>query len=107
LGWFSPWLGLALLAALLLAGVGLPLLALWLSRQPGAEIVAARAALSAAAVDHVQGSADLLAFGRAGQVRADIERLGRRLARAQERMAAIRGMHGALVGLLAALAGLA
>jgi ATP-binding cassette subfamily C protein CydC len=107
LGWFSLWLGLALLAALLLAGVGLPLLVLALSRGPGAEIIAARAELSGAVVDQVQGTADLLAFGRAGQVRADTERLGRRLARAQERLAAIRGMHGALVGLLATLAGLA
>jgi ABC-type transport system involved in cytochrome bd biosynthesis fused ATPase/permease subunit len=55
LGWFNIWLGLALFAALGLAYVGLPLLTLRLSRCPGAQIVAARAELSAALVDGVQG----------------------------------------------------
>jgi thiol reductant ABC exporter CydC subunit len=107
LAWFNVWLGVALLLALGLAGIGLPLLTLRLSRQPGAQIVAARAELSAALVDGVQGAADLLAFGRTAQYQAEVTRHSAVLGRAQERMAAIRGMHGALAGLLATLAGLA
>lgn len=107
LGWLSIWLGLALVGALVLAGVGLPLLTLWLSRSPGERAVAARAALDTALVEGVQGAADLLAFGRAEQFQAELAGLGRRLARAQERLAAARGLHGALSGLLASLAGLA
>lgn len=107
LGWFNLWLGLALLLALGLAGVGLPLLTLRLSRQPGALLVAARAELSALLVDGVQGAADLLAFGRAAHYQEAVLRHGAVLTRAQEHMAAIRGMHGALSGLLATLAGLA
>jgi ATP-binding cassette, subfamily C, bacterial CydC len=106
-GLFDIWLGLALLLALLLAGAGLPVLTLRLSRGPGERIVGARAELSAALLDGVQGVADLLAFGQAERHQAEVDRLGERLARAQERMAAIRGMHGALTGLLASLAGLA
>jgi thiol reductant ABC exporter CydC subunit len=107
LGLFNTWLGLALLAALGLAALGLPLLTLRLSRRPGAALIEARAELSAALVDGVQGMADLLAFGQAARRQEEIDRLGARLARAQERQAAIRGMHGALTGLLASLAGLA
>ncbi|HEU5100226.1 MAG TPA: thiol reductant ABC exporter subunit CydC [Roseiflexaceae bacterium] len=105
-GLFSVGLGIALLVALL-AGALLPALTLWLSRQPGQQIVGARAALNALLVDGVQGVADLVAFGQAERHLAEVDRLGQRLARAQERMAAIRGMHGALTGLLASLASLA
>jgi ABC-type multidrug transport system fused ATPase/permease subunit len=49
----------------------------------------------------------MLACGQVGQYQAQVTRHGQVLARAQERMAAIRGIHGALSGLLATLAGLA
>lgn len=107
LGWFSPGLAASLLLALALGGVGLPLLALRLSRKPGDQIVAARAELSAALVGGVQGAADLLAFGAGARFVAELARVGARMARSQERLAAARGMHAALIGLLASWAGLA
>jgi ATP-binding cassette subfamily C protein CydC len=106
LGRFDPILGAALLVFLLLAGVVLPLFTARLSRAPVGELIAARADLNAALVDHVQGSAEIVAFGQQEAFEARIVALGEALNRAQERTALVRGMSGALGTLLASLAGL-
>ncbi|KAB8139861.1 thiol reductant ABC exporter subunit CydC [Chloroflexia bacterium SDU3-3] len=103
-GSFSAGLGLALLAFLLLTGVALPLATRWLSRYPAGEAVALRTALSRALADGVRGDADLLAFGRSGEHQRRVAELGQRLARAQERMALVRGLGLALGALLTGMA---
>ena len=106
-GRLDAGLGLVLLALLLLTGLGLPALMLALNRAPGAAVVSAQAALSAALVDAIQGLPDLLAFGREADVLAAIAAPSRELGRSQERMAGARGLGAALLGFGASLASLA
>ena len=103
----SQSLGLAVLLALLAAGVAGPWLTLRLGRRPGQRLVAGRGELNARLVDTVQGAADLLAFGRAAACRERIRELSLRHERDQARMAGIRGFGAALTGLSADLAVLA
>ena len=106
LGSFDVWLAAALLAFIGLTGVVLPLASRWLSRQPAAEMIAARAQLSALLVDEVQGLADLLAFGQEDAYQQSAFGVSTRLHRAQERLAQVRGMGNALAALCTSLAAL-
>ena len=104
LGSFDPRLALAVIAMMLLAGVGVPLLSQILSRQPGSRVVTVRANLNAVLVDGIQGTADLVAFraeaAQVSQVRALSDALGRE----QARLAGIGGLNNALGSLLTSLA---
>jgi ATP-binding cassette subfamily C protein CydC len=106
LGSFSPPLGVALLAFLLLTGVALPLLTRWLGQQPGTQSIAQRAELNAILVDQIQGMADLLAYGQEDVYQSRVVVLGKELDRLQERMALIRGLGNGLAALLTSLAAL-
>ena len=97
-------LGGALLVFLVLAGVGVPLLAWWVGRRPGQDLVRVRAALHAALVDGVQGLPELLIFGQARRHLAHIGGLRSELAGSQTRMAYITGLHQGAMGLLSGLA---
>jgi ATP-binding cassette subfamily C protein CydC len=104
LGSFDPWLAATLLAFLLLAGAGLPLLVRALSRPAGRRLVKVRAELNSTLVDGIQGMADLLAFGREEHHLARVEGLSRELGQLQGGMAHLSGLHSALTGLLISLA---
>jgi ATP-binding cassette subfamily C protein CydC len=106
LGSFDVWLGVTLLAFLLLTGVALPLASRWLSRQPAAEAIALRAELNATLVDDIQGIADLLAYGQEEGYQARTLRLSQQLNRAQQRLAQVRGLGNGLAALFTGLAGL-
>jgi ATP-binding cassette, subfamily C, bacterial CydC len=106
LGSFDLALAAALLVFILLTGVALPLASRWLSRQPAADAIDARAELNASLVDEIQGIADLLAYGQEAAFQAKTRRLGRQLSRAQERLALVRGLGNGLGALFASLAGL-
>jgi len=106
LGSFDVWLGVALLAFLLLTGVALPLASRWLSRQPAAEAIALRAELNATLVDDIQGIADLLACGQEEVYQARTLRLSQQLHQAQQRLAQVRGLGNGLAALCASLAAL-
>ncbi|MFN2221696.1 MAG: thiol reductant ABC exporter subunit CydC [Candidatus Promineifilaceae bacterium] len=106
LGFFSPWLALALLFFLALTGVALPWISRWLSRQPGAALIETRSSLNANLVDGVQGMADLLAYGQAAAFQGDVGALTGRLHRHQERLAWVRGLGNGLAALFTGLAGL-
>ncbi|MDP1571989.1 MAG: thiol reductant ABC exporter subunit CydC [Vicinamibacterales bacterium] len=84
LAWIAPVAGLIALAGLLLAGIGVPLLAWLLGRRAGAAQMTARAALHAALVDGVQGAADLLAFDAGARHVARLDDVGRQLEAAQQ-----------------------
>jgi len=106
LGLFEPLLGLVSLAFLLLAGVVLPGTSRWLTRQPSADVIVARARLDAALVDGIAGMADLVVYDQAGQQREMRLALGRSLDAAQQRLALLRGVGIGLGALTATLAGL-
>ena len=106
-GGFHLWLSVALLAFLLVAGAGLPLLAQAWGRSPGLRLVQIRSELNATLVDGIQGVAELSAFGREGDHLARVGSLNRELVRLQERMARLGGLEGALTSLLMNLAVLA
>jgi len=107
LGSFDPRLAAALLAFLLLAGVGLPFLVRVSSRSAGQRLVQVRSELNSTLVDGIQGVADLLAFGREEHHLAQVRGLSRELGQLQGSMARLGGLHGALTGLLMNLATLA
>lgn len=101
---FDARLALILLAVLSLTGVALPLAARRASASAARAQVAARAELSAAAVDGVQGLADLLACGREESHLASLEEIGRRMTRAEGRLALLRGVSAAVAAVLAGAA---
>ncbi|MFI5908676.1 thiol reductant ABC exporter subunit CydC [Dactylosporangium sp. NPDC051541] len=89
---------LVLLAALLIAGLVLPLLGRLLTRH-SAELATARARVVESTVDIAHGAAELLAFGAMPSFLADASARGRRLARLESRAASA----GAVVSGAAAL----
>jgi ATP-binding cassette subfamily C protein CydC len=101
---FDPRLALILLAALGLIGVALPLAARRASSGPARAQVEARAALTATAVDGVQGLAELLAIGRIEDHVEAVEEIGRRLDGAERRLALLRGLSSAASTLVSGLA---
>jgi ATP-binding cassette, subfamily C, bacterial CydCD len=104
LGSYDPRLAWAVIAMMLLAGVGVPLLSQILSRQPGSRVVTVRAGLNAVLVDGIQGIADLVAFrAEAAQVR-QVRAFSDELGRDQARLAGINGLNTALGSLLTSLA---
>ncbi len=101
---YSPVLAWALVAFLLLAGVGQPLLAGRLGRDPGRRLVASRSELTASVVDAVQGLADLLAFGQAGRQHERVREVSHSLGRAREELARIAALNVSVQSLLTSLA---
>ncbi len=100
IGWFVGSLeaaaGLALVAGLLVGGLLIPALAYLLSRKTGRELVAARARVSAALVEGLQGIADLTAFGWGGAFLEKVRRHNRQMQRAQRRSGWAQGALSAL-----------
>jgi ATP-binding cassette subfamily C protein CydCD len=101
---FDPRLAASTTLFLALAGVGLPWLTGALGREPGRQLVLARADLNAALVDGIQGLADLLALGQGTAHLQHVRALGRELASWQGRMAWISGVQAGTSSLLANLA---
>jgi ATP-binding cassette subfamily C protein CydCD len=99
----DPALSLALWGFLLALGFGVPLLTQALSRIPGRELIARRAALHTLLVDGIQGLPDLLAFGRAADRAAQVDAASRDYGRIQRRMAAINAVNAGLGTLLSNL----
>lgn len=107
---FGRWdarLAWALGAALFTGGVVLPFAMQVAGRRIGARLVAVRAGLSVAAVDGVQGMADLLIYGQAAAQQARIGVLNTEWTRLQRRMTSLNGVGEALLGLCQAAAVLA
>ncbi len=104
LGLFDPRLAALLLAFLLLAGVGVPLLVRVLSRAPSRRLIQVRSRLHGTLLDLIQGLPDLLAFDQDRRYQRGVQRLGREIGGLQGRMARIGGLYAALTGLLMNLA---
>lgn len=101
---FSPLLAWTALAFLVVAGVGLPLLAGRLSRGLGERQLTARGELNAQLVDGIQGVQDVLAFGQEREFQGRIARLDDMLARVQRHMATIGALEAGLEDLVTSLA---
>jgi len=93
---FDPTLALVAVGVLLIAGIGVPALALTLGRATGRRQIALRAERQTALIDGVQGLADLLAYGRGADQAARIALLDRQLGAANRRAAFVEGLQGAL-----------
>ncbi len=106
-GSFDVRMALTLLAFILLAGLGVPLLLQALGRGTGQRLVHVRAELNAALVDGIQGVADLLSFGGERRYLETVGDLGHELRDLQSRMTRIGALDSALTGLLMNLATLA
>jgi ATP-binding cassette subfamily C protein CydC len=91
----------ATLLGLALAGIVVPVLAGRLGERPGRRLVEARAGLTAHLVDGVLGVADLLAFDRGRAHAQEVHSRSLALSTAQERLARVSGLGGALAGLAA------
>ncbi|MHB8990832.1 MAG: thiol reductant ABC exporter subunit CydD [Chloroflexota bacterium] len=103
LGQFDATLAGTLTLFLLLAGVGIPLLAYYRGRGLGQRITRLRGELSVQLVDGLQGMADLIAFEQERRQMERVRELGRRWLDAQEGMARVTGLHSGLGSLLANL----
>lgn len=106
LGAFDLSLAITLLVFLILTGVVLPVISRWISKRPAAALITTRAELNAVLVDEIQGIADLLSFDQARRHQGRVLELSKALNRIQERMAMLRGVSNALIGLFTTLAGL-
>jgi ATP-binding cassette subfamily C protein CydC len=104
---FGRWdarLAWALFGSLFAGGVVLPLMMQLAGKRIGARLVAVRAELNIAAVDAVQGLADLLVYGRAAAQQGKIGALNAEWTRLQRRLTALNGLGEALLGLCQAAA---
>jgi ATP-binding cassette subfamily C protein CydC len=100
---FDLTMAFYLLMILALAGLGVPILTLQLSRAPGRQLVAARSGLNTSLVDGIQGLADLLVFGQGQSQLAKINGWSEQLRNSQAKLAGIGGLQNALSSLLANL----
>jgi thiol reductant ABC exporter CydC subunit len=104
---FGRWdarLAWALFGALFAGGVVLPLVMQAAGKRIGARLVIVRAELSVAAVDGVQGLADLLIYGRAAAQQEKLGALNREWTHLQRRLTSLNGLGEALLGLCQAAA---
>ena len=92
---------------LALAGLGIPILARILGREAGKKLITERAKLNTGIVDGIQGLADLLAYGRAGEQRQLVRESSKRLIAAQQKMAFVTALQDGMGVLLAGLGMLA
>lgn len=95
-GAFDPRMALVFSGCFLLSASGFPLLTYLLSQRAGQQQVEARSALHVHLVDHVQGLADLLAFGQEDRVLKGFCLLEQKYNRAQRYLAWINGVQEAL-----------
>jgi ATP-binding cassette subfamily C protein CydC len=101
---YHPRLALILAALLLLAGVLVPWGAQRLGQGPGRRKVELEAELRVAAVDGIQGLAELQVYGHAESQARRMAQLGVELAREQRHLAGLHGMFQGALGLGANLA---
>ncbi|HTY71815.1 MAG TPA: thiol reductant ABC exporter subunit CydC [Actinomycetes bacterium] len=99
--WLLPSAGLALLAALLVAGVAAPWAAARAARHASAVVAPRRAELSATVVDLLRGAPDLVALGAAERWLAEADALDEQLTTASRRSAWATGLGTGLAALAA------
>jgi ATP-binding cassette, subfamily C, bacterial CydCD len=101
---FSPTLVFVNLVFMLLIGLVMPIATQPVHRMANQQFIATRAMLSTYLVDHLQGIADLVAFGRADASTTQVRELNDQLSRAQTQLAWLASASSALGVALANLA---
>ncbi|MCS7011094.1 MAG: thiol reductant ABC exporter subunit CydD, partial [Anaerolineales bacterium] len=96
---YEPIFGWAYFGFALLLGLVAPVLSQALGAHPGAALVTLRSALRVQTLDYLQGLADLMVFGRLTDYQEKLQRQGKVYGHAQQRMAIVSGLSGA-VGVL-------
>ena len=104
LGLLLPALALPVGGIFLLAGVGVPGLAFLLGRINGRRLAVARGDLTADLVETLQGTAEIVAYGRQDDVLTRLARSDRELGRLSVGTAALNGFTESLSGFCAGLA---
>lgn len=99
LGMFSPIFSLILLTAFVGVGTLLPLFTRSLSYSIGKQMVDVHAQLSTAAIDGVQGMAELVAFGQASRHFERFKGLNQKSVTLQKKMTSITGIHESIMNL--------
>jgi ATP-binding cassette subfamily C protein CydC len=84
----------------LLAGIGVPFLTFYLSKDIGPKLVELQGQLSELSIDQVQGVADLLVFGQHNKYLEKFNSINKQYTSLQRRMALIAGLQDSLIGLL-------
>lgn len=107
MGSYHPQLALVMLLMLALAGLGIPMLALRLSKGTGRDVVRLRSELNSSLVDGIQGMADLLAFGAEERHQARVRQLSQAWIALQARLTRASGLQSALMALSVTLTALA
>ena len=97
---FDSAMAWSYLGSMLLLGLGVPLLAGWLSRRPGAQLISMRANLKARLTDGVQGLADVLVYGGGADFVQDLQAAGKAYGNIQRRLACLMGLSSGLSILL-------
>jgi ATP-binding cassette, subfamily C, bacterial CydC len=100
---FDGRLALILLSGLVVIGLVVPLAARRTAAAAARAHVAGRGDLAATVVDGAQGLADLLAFGQESTYLGRLVEIGRRLDRAERRLALVRGLAAGTAALLGSL----
>jgi ATP-binding cassette subfamily C protein CydC len=101
---YDPRLAVILLTVLLMSGIAVPWSVKRLGDAPGRRAVVVKSDLRAAAVDGVQGLAELQVFGAEQRHAGRISELSRILAGEQQRLSNLSGLSQGTVGLAANLA---
>ena len=99
LGTFSAIFAWVLTLAFFAAGLGIPAVTWLLSRPIGRQWVSLQSRVNTATIDGVQGMADLVAFGQAGEHFDNLKRLYQTYTRLQHKMATITGLYDSLMNL--------
>ena len=95
-GAFDHKLALVFLCCFLLSAIGIPLVTSLLSQKAGRQLVVARSALYTQLVDHLQGLADMLAFGQEERVAKQVRELNQKYITTQLRLSSVNGLQEAL-----------
>ncbi len=98
-GMYSFYYSFTVAGFYLLAGIGVPALSYYLSKNIGPELVKLQSKLSELSIDQTQGIADLLVFGQHKKYMEKFNKLNEQYTSLQRRMAIITGMQDALIGL--------
>jgi len=99
LGTFSAIFAWVLTLAFFAAGLGIPAVTWLLSRPIGRQWASLQSRVNTATIDGVQGMADLVAFGQAGEHFDNLKRLYQTYTRLQHKMATITGLYDSLMNL--------
>ncbi len=83
----------------LVAGIGVPFLTFYLSKDIGSKLVELQGKLSELSIDQVQGAADLLVFGQHKKFLKEYNSVNEQYTLLQRKMALITGLQDSLIGL--------